>query len=195
MELTKEQGEKLVKIARETISAKLENKKFVPKIEKWMNEERGVFVTLAKWPSKELRGCIGHPYPDAKLIEAVVDSAKSAAFSDTRFNKVEKEEMKHITVEISVLTIPEEIRPNAKNFKEVIKCGRDGLIVKQGWNAGLLLPQVPVEWGWDEKEFLSQTCWKAGLPLDCWLDRGTKIYRFRAQIFSENEPNGKVEER
>jgi len=192
MELSVDQGKKLVRMAREVIEDFLSKKEVKPRVEEWMREKRGVFVTLKKWPSGELRGCIGHPYPDEPLVDAIVDSAKSAAVADPRFPSVRKEEMDSIVVEVSVLTEPEEIRVDAKNYKKMIKCGRDGLIVKRGFAAGLLLPQVADEFGWDEKEFLAQTCWKAGLPPDCWLDKETHIYRFQAQVFSEEKPRGEV---
>ena len=73
-----------------------------------------------------------------------------------------------------------------------IKVGEDGLIVEKGPYKGLLLPQVPVEWGWCEEEFLCQCCVKAGLPPDSWLIKGTKIYRFHALVFEEETPQGEV---
>ena len=45
-----------------------------------------------------------------------------------------------------------------------IEVGRDGLIISRGGRAGLLLPQVATEYGWDRETFLGQTCVKAGLP-------------------------------
>jgi len=71
--------------------------------------------------------------------------------------------------------------------------GREGLIGERGLYRGLLLPQVPVEFGWDEEEFLSQCCIKAGLPPDYWLVEGTKIYKFQAIVFEEKSPRGPVE--
>ncbi len=85
-----------------------------------------------------------------------------------------------------------ELKVKKKDLPKEIKIGVHGLIVEKGFYKGLLLPQVPVEWGWDEMEFLSQTCWKAGLPPDCWLDENTKIYAFTAEIFEEEEPHGKI---
>ena len=95
-------------------------------------------------------------------------------------------------IEVSVLTPPEPIEGPPHERPKKIKVGRDGLIVKKGIYSGLLLPQVPIEWGWDEEEFLSETCWKAGLPPDCWLDGDTEVYRFTAEIFEEEHPNGPV---
>ena len=76
-----------------------------------------------------------------------------------------------------------------------MKVGRDGLIMQRDWCKGLLLPQVPVEQEWDCEEFLCQTCGKAGLPADAWLDPKTKVQKFSAQIFSETKPKGDVVEK
>jgi len=67
------------------------------------------------------------------------------------------------------------------------------LIVEKSYYKGVLLPQVPVEWNWDEEEFFCHCCLKAGLPPDCWLAKGTKIYKFQAIIFEETSPEGEVE--
>jgi hypothetical protein len=92
-----------------------------------------------------------------------------------------------------VLTPPQIIEvKTSKDYPSKIKIGSDGLIVERGWSKGLLLPQVPVEWHWNEEEFLSNCCIKAGLPPDCWVIEGTKIYSFQAIIFEEESPKGKV---
>ncbi|NDB52140.1 MAG: TIGR00296 family protein, partial [Nitrosopumilaceae archaeon] len=98
-----------------------------------------------------------------------------------------------ITFEVTILTPPEEITvdDNSK-LPEKIKVGRDGLIIKQGRSSGLLLPQVPVEYGWNEQEFLSHTCQKAGLPSECWMQKQTRVYSFEGIIFKEEKPNGQV---
>ena len=103
-----------------------------------------------------------------------------------------EDELDDIVVEVSVLTPPEPIEGPPKERPMKIKVGRDGLLIEKGFYSGLLLPQVPIEWGWDEEEFLAQTCWKAGLPPDCWLDPDTKVYRFTAEIFEEEKPWGPV---
>jgi uncharacterized protein (TIGR00296 family) len=159
-------------------------------------EKFGVFVTLTRYPSDELRGCIGYPEPVAPLIDALKDSAVNACSRDPRFRPVKPEELQHVRVEVSLLTRPEEIvvrRPT--EYPKNVKVGEDGLIVQRGWTRGLLLPQVPVEWGWDSEEFLSQTCIKAGLMPDAWLQQGTKVLKFQAEVFSEEKPGGKVDRR
>jgi uncharacterized protein (TIGR00296 family) len=110
-----------------------------------------------------------------------LDSSISAAIRDPRFPPVTQEEMDSIEVEVTVLTEPEEIVPDSQN----VKVGEDGLMVEKGIFKGILLPQVPLELGWEAEEFLCQTCIKAGLPPDCWLDEGVTVYKFQGQIFSE----------
>jgi uncharacterized protein (TIGR00296 family) len=158
-----------------------------------LSQELGVFVTLEEYPSHELRGCIGYPLPVKELGLAVVDAALSAAFEDPRFSPLAKGELGKTTVEVSVLSAPEEIRVKSpKEYPQKIKVGRDGLTINYGYSSGLLLPQVPVEWNWDEKEFLAHLCEKAGLPPDMWLSPSVKISKFTAQVFSEDKPGGKV---
>jgi len=96
--------------------------------------------------------------------------------------------------EVSVLTPPQPVKvKKPKDYPSKIKVGQDGLMVEKGYYKGLLLPQVPIEWRWDEEEFLCQCCIKAGLPPDSWLLEGTTIYKFQAIIFEEAFPKGKVE--
>ena len=196
--LTSEQGGAIVKFARDVIESQFTG--IVPDVPEILKdifkENRGVFVTLEKYPSKELRGCIGYPEPVMPLGNAIKDSAKSAAFRDPRFNPVGKNELKNLILEVSILTEPELIKvKSTKDYLKEVKIGRDGLIVEKGWFKGLLLPQVPVECKWDTEEFLSNTCMKAGLSPDAWLVPSVKIYRFSAQIFTEKEPIGKIAEK
>ena len=157
-------------------------------------EERGVFVTLKTYPRKELRGCIGYPEPIMPLVLATIDAAISAATRDPRFYPVGVEELPKLLFEVTVLTPPQPIDVPPEELPKAIKVGRDGLIVRCGYASGLLLPQVPVEWGWNEEEFLAQTCVKAGLPPNCWLDPRCRFYKFQGQIFTETEPYGEVVE-
>jgi len=108
---------------------------------------------------------------------------------------MKRSELDKCTIEISVLTLPEMMKvSDPKEYPKNIMVGRDGLIVEYGYYSGLLLPIVPVEQKWDEKEFLSQTCYKAGIPPDMWLSPKVKIYRFQSQVFKEERPGGKVVE-
>jgi uncharacterized protein (TIGR00296 family) len=198
MDLTLKQGADVVSFARKVIELHFEGLQAPePKsLEDVFKENRGVFVTLDTYPGRELRGCIGYPEPVMQLGRALRESALSAAFGDLRFPHLAREELPGIVVEVSVLTPPEKITVDKPvDYPKHVKVGRDGLIIRKGWTSGLLLPQVAVEHGWDEEEFLSHTCVKAGLTPDEWLAPGAKIFKFSAQIFSEETPKGKVTEK
>ena len=155
-------------------------------------KKMGAFVTLNTYPDKMLRGCIGIPEPIMALKDAIHESAVSAT-RDPRFPPLSKNEVDKIVVEVTALTPPQPIEvENPADYVKHIEVGRDGLIAERGFWRGLLLPQVPVEYGWDAGQFLSQTCVKAGLPPDAWMDGETKIYRFQGEVFSETEPYGEV---
>ncbi len=194
-----EEGKYLVKLARKVVETivKTGKKPEIPsETSDKLKQKSGVFVTLEKVTSggKQLRGCIGRPYPDFPLVHATIDSAVDAALHDPRFSPVTPKELDNIVIEVSILTPPTLIKVDSvKDYPKQIEVGRDGLIVEHGWRKGLLLPQVAVEWKWDAQKFLEQTCWKAGLPPDMWMDEKTKIYKFQAEIFHELEPNGKIE--
>ncbi len=194
MRYSDEEGIFAVKTARKVVEEYLERKR-VPTIEfpKRLEEKSGVFTTISTYPEHELRGCIGFPEPVYPLKKALVESALAAAFQDPRFPPLQKREIDNVVFEVSLLTPPEELKVgNKKELLKIIKIGVHGLIVERGFYKGLLLPQVPVEWGWDVEEFLSQTCWKAGLPMDCWLDDDVRIYAFSAEIFEEEKPRGNI---
>lgn len=194
---TLEDGISAINIARTTIEHHVQ-KKEIPKFEFPANfkKKSGIFVTLSRYPDQSLRGCIGYPEPQFPLIEALVDAARSASTRDPRFPPVNIKELEKITIEVSILTPPKLIKAEKpSDYIKHIKIGRDGLIIEKGLYRGLLLPQVPVEWKWDAREFLSQTCMKAGLLGDCWYDEETKVYKFSAIIFSETKPKGKIIQR
>ena len=197
-ELSDEEGKFLIKLARNTVKTYLEKGEPVkpPKeTAKKLFEKCGVFVTInsVNDSEKQLRGCIGYPYPTNPLVEAVIDSAINAATEDPRFEPLSLSELSKVVFEVSVLTPPEPVEvKDPKEYLSKIKTGEDGLIVEKGYYKGLLLPQVPVEWGWCEEEFLCQCCMKAGLPPDSWLTKGAKIYKFKAIIFEEETPEGEV---
>jgi AmmeMemoRadiSam system protein A len=139
--------------------------------------KRGAFVTLKV--GGELRGCIGYPLPYKPLVEAVAEMAVAAATQDSRFDPIGPEDLARLNIEISVLTLPKVIA----GIKD-IEVGRHGLIISQGRHSGLLLPQVPEEYGWDLETYLRHGCLKAGLPPNAWKT-GAKIETFEAQVFSE----------
>jgi len=191
-------GRFLVSLARNAITEYLSKRKAIdppPDAPKHLLEKSGVFVTLNSMkPTRPLRGCIGYPLPTESLVAATISAAIEAATGDPRFEPVKLSEFKNdVAVEVSVLTIPEELeaRDPVERAKE-IEIGRDGLIVGRGAYRGLLLPQVAPEWDWNAEEFLSQCCLKAGLPPDAWLDKETKVEKFQAIVFKEDQPNGEV---
>ncbi len=193
---TLDEGERLVKAARHTIELSLRSPQFkrglVSKITESLKEPDGIFVTLEHYPTKALRGCIGFPRAVAPIGEAVIDAATAAAFEDPRFVPISHKELDRLLIEVSVLTSPSEIPGPAHDRYKRIKVGRDGLIAKYGIYEGLLLPIVAVEQGWDAKQFLDETCIKAGIPPSSWLQQNVKVLSFRSQIFREEEPSGRI---
>jgi AmmeMemoRadiSam system protein B/AmmeMemoRadiSam system protein A len=178
--LTSRDKERLLVIARETITQYVgSNKTPEFKIEsKILQKECGAFVTLKK--KGNLRGCIGLIVADKPLYLAVRDMAIAAATQDPRFPALSPSEIDDIEIEISVLTPMQKV-----NSADEIEVGRDGLMIRRGYMSGLLLPQVPVEQGWDKKTFLEHTCYKAGLPRDAW--KSSELWKFQAIVFSEKE--------
>jgi uncharacterized protein len=188
-------GTKAIQFARQVIRDYVRQQHLTSAdLGKVFHEKQGVFVTLHTYPDHELRGCIGIPLPVMSLQEAILESAQSVT-QDPRFPPLQDTELDAILVEMTVLTKPEIIKvKQPKDYLENIEIGRDGLIVEHGFYKGLLLPQVPVEQGWDKEEYLSQTCMKAGLPVDAWFEKTTRISKFQGQIFTEVKPHGPVQE-
>ncbi len=186
--ISNREGEFLIELARQAIDTFLKENKIIsipPDTPEKLLDKRGIFVTINE--KGNLRGCIGYCDPIKPLAQGVIEAAISAATADPRFDPLKESDMDKIQLEISVLTKPQLIEvTNPQEYIDAIEVNKDGLIVEKGFYKGLLLPQVAEEWGWDEEELLCNTCMKAGLSTDCWLDLETKIYRFQAQIFQEN---------
>lgn len=179
--LTVEDQKFLLQLARRSIAHFLKTRELL-EIEvdnSRLREKRGAFVTLKV--QGELRGCIGYPLPYKPLYQTIIEVAVAAASEDYRFPPVTEEELPQLVIEISVLTLPRKV----KSPEEVV-VGRHGIIISKGFNKGLLLPQVPLEYGWDRETYLSHGCLKAGLPADEWK-RGVNLEVFEAQVFSEEE--------
>jgi uncharacterized protein (TIGR00296 family) len=194
MILSNYDGEILVRTARAAVTEYLKTENKIILQEEFKSKfsyNSGVFVTLSK--KENLRGCIGFPTPVKKLYQSLVDAAIASATEDPRFPPVQYEELNEISFEVTVLTIPEEVKvTNHHEYLNKIRVGRDGLIVKCEFGSGLLLPQVPVEYGWNEEEFLNHTCEKAGAPPYCWKNKSTVILRFEGIVFKETTPNGSI---
>ena len=194
--LSLDEGIKAVTFAREVIEQYVKNNSTPSTdLKGSFTEKQGAFVTIHTYPDHDLRGCIGIPLPIMPLKEAIVEGAKSAT-RDPRFPPLDESELSNIIIEVTILTKPELIEVGQpQDYLSNIEIGRDGLIVEQGFFKGLLLPQVPVEQGWNKEEFLSHTCMKAGLMPDAWFDKNTKISKFSGQIFTELKPLGEIKEK
>ena len=186
-QLSDSDGVFLVKTARTAVTEFLSNGKRIKlesESEKKFSFNAGVFVTLNN--ADGLRGCIGFPMPDKKLSHGIIDAAIAAATEDPRFSPVKINELSDIVFEVTVLTPPVEITvTDPMEYLEKIKVGRDGLIIRNSFSSGLLLPQVPVEYGWNVEEFLQHTCEKAGLEKDTWKNEKVKIEKFEGIVYKE----------
>ena len=180
-------GTLLIRLARQAIETAFTKRELdlAPyRKEKALAGRLGVFVTLTE--EEELRGCIGFIKGEVPLCEGVVHAARAAAFDDPRFPALEPEELGEVRVEVSVLTTPKQLKVRTpEEYLEKVRVGRDGLIIRKGFYSGLLLPQVPVEYGWSVETFLEHLCLKAGLAPKAWKEKGVEIEAFQAEIFSE----------
>ncbi|MBB6478885.1 AmmeMemoRadiSam system protein A [Spirochaeta isovalerica] len=177
--LSRIEQRKYLQYARDTIAWKLGLRDTKPDFET-QGGPFGAFVTLKK--SGELRGCIGNIVSERPLSETIRDMALSAAFRDPRFPPLKVEEFRDLSIEISVLSPLERVKDTS-----LIEPGRDGLLIRNGYHSGLLLPQVATEQNWDRETFIEHTFYKAGLSPDFLEDDKTEIYSFTAEVFSEND--------
>jgi AmmeMemoRadiSam system protein A len=178
-EFSREERSLLLQLAHQSIAAALEHREIslVPP-NPHLAEPRGVFTTL--YYHGDLRGCVGYVFPVMSLYRTVAESARGAAFDDSRFAPVTREQAAELEVSLSILSSPQPIRA------EDVEIGRHGLLIKMGDYRGLLLPQVPIEHKWDRIAFLEQTCKKAGLPVDAW-QTGAQVEAFTAEIFGDGD--------
>ncbi len=198
-ELSDEHGVFLVGLARQSVEyfmSRGELLKTPSGVDEVLTRPGAAFVTIEKENTrrgeKELRGCIGFISPVYPLVETVIRSAIEAAFSDPRFPPLSPMELDEVVFEVSVLSRLKLLGKTPRDRITSIKVGRDGLVVIRGSYQGLLLPQVAVEHGWNEIDFLGYTCIKAGLRPDCWLDPGTLVYKFTVASWREKSPRGEV---
>ena len=167
----------LLKIAHESIVSALENRDILlDPPTPHLAEPRGAFTSL--YLRGDLRGCVGYILPVSSVYCAVIDTARAAAFEDSRFYPLTIDEAHELEIELSILSPPQPIAADA------IEVGHHGLIISMAGRRGLLLPQVPMEHNWNRTTFLEQTCRKAGLPLDAWK-QGATIEAFTAEVFGE----------
>jgi uncharacterized protein (TIGR00296 family) len=191
-----EHGKQLVKAARNCIELSLIdmhfNRAIIINTISEFDKPHGVFVTLKHYPTMSLRGCIGFPRAIGPLNEALVEAAAAAAFADPRFVSVSKKEVDELLVEISILSSPVLVTGNERARLAAVNVPGDGLMVEYGHYSGLLLPIVAVEQKWGKKNFLEETCRKAGLHENYWAQQNVKLYKFETQVFSEESPDGNV---
>jgi len=182
-EYNQEERKLLLALARQSILAIVEGweAELLPDPSLHLSELRGVFTTL--YLHGKLRGCVGFPTAIMPLYRAVVESARAAASEDPRFLAVRREEARDLQISLSILSLVEPIRA------EEVEVGRHGLVISHLGQRGLLLPQVPIEHGWNPITFLEQTCLKAGLPAKAW-QTGARIEAFTAEVFSEGAEEG-----
>jgi AmmeMemoRadiSam system protein A len=181
-EYTDEERATLLQLAHDAILSVLENRDpqpFAPSPH--LAEPRGAFTTV--YSNRQLRGCVGYPTATVPLYQTVMETARASAFDDPRFAPVTLSEAQQLQISISVLSPVSPIRA------EDVIVGRHGLIISQHGRRGLLLPQVPIEHGWDRITFLEQTCHKAGLPLNAW-NSGASIEAFTAEVFADPGAEG-----
>ena len=177
-EFSPEERKILLKLAHDGIAAAFEPRDLpVSPPSTHLGELRGAFTTL--YLHGGLRGCVGYVMPVTPLYRTVIESARAAAFEDTRFWPVTEDEVSLLEISLSILSRLEPIRA------EDVEIGRHGLLISMGAQRGLLLPQVPVEHGWDRLTFLEQTCRKAGLPPDCW--QKAELEAFTAEVFGDRD--------
>ncbi len=200
-ELSFEEGEFLVRLARRSVEYYFENRRLMeppPDTPPRLRRPGAAFVTIMTYydyERRELRGCIGHVVAIKPLVESVIEVAVEAAFRDPRFPPMSRDELPRVTFEVTVLGPLEPLPSTPEERLKAFQIGRHGLVAKRGPFQGLLLPDVPLEYLWDEETFLAETCVKAGLEPGCWLDPDTEFYRFAGRAWREKEPLGPVEER
>jgi AmmeMemoRadiSam system protein A len=182
----------LLQLAHQSIALALERREIsLTAPSAHLAEPRGAFTTL--YYRGDLRGCVGYVFPVASLYRTVAESARGAAFDDSRFAPVTRDQAQELEVSLSILSPPEPIQPEAVEIvlsppqpiqADQIEIGQHGLLVSLGPDRGLLLPQVPVEHGWDRITFLEQACQKAGLPFNAW-QTGAQLEAFTAEVFGD----------
>ena len=167
----------LLNVAHRTIAARLDHQEIsLDPPSPHLAEPRGAFTTL--YLHGALRGCVGYVFPVEPLYRTVAETACAAAFDDSRFLPVSREEAPELEVHLSILSLLQPIQANE------VEIGRHGLLISHHGHRGLLLPQVPTERGWDRVTFLAETCLKAGLPPDAW-QKGATIEAFTAEVFGD----------
>lgn len=192
--LSEEDGAALVALARGAIEERLFGSDLasvrdaIP-ITAALAEPRGCFVTL-KIPdasgSPVLRGCIGSLEARRPAHEAVVESARQAAFEDPRFPPLRADEYPAVTLSVSVLSAPEPVASPAE-----IVAGRHGVILAARGRRAVFLPEVAAEQGWSVEEMLGHLARKAGLPAEAWREARLHVF-FTEHVASPPSPPARI---
>ena len=186
--LDAEERKILLSDARESIRARLEKRK---PVYNWSQDSKrnssllkpcGAFVSLHTLEIRSLRGCIGRMTGTSPLFETVRIMAVEAAFGDPRFPPLKPDELSRIDIEISALSPMEKCED-----PQSVEVGIHGLYIVHRGRSGVLLPQVPVEQGWNRQEYLDYICIKAGLPPLSYEAPGAELFTFTAVVFGEDE--------
>ncbi|NNM79674.1 MAG: AmmeMemoRadiSam system protein A [Gallionella sp.] len=180
--LDAKQGKTLVQLARAAIAGELGLVAHdLPRTD-WLEEPGATFVTLTL--HDRLRGCIGSLEAYRPLIDDVRHNARAAAFQDSRFDPLGKEEFAEVQVDVSLLGKPEAIRfTSEQDALAQLRPGIDGVILEFGRHRATYLPQV-----WAQLQqpqmFLNHLKEKAGLPGNFWSDE-VKLSRYTVQKWHE----------
>lgn len=152
-------------------------------------QNSGAFVTLYQIQKgkRTLRGCIGRITPKEPLFETIATVARDAAFHDSRFSPLTKQELESVRIEISILTPPRAV----KSYHDII-LNTHGIILTRGAASAVFLPHVPAEFGWTLETTLEQLSQKAGLARNAWRFAETQFQVFEAQAFSESKACSKL---
>ncbi len=168
----------LLALARRAIEKTFAPALLYPIASEGMSVPAGAFVTLKK--NGELRGCIGSIETQEPLYKTVVARARDAAFRDSRFTPLTRDELDQVTIDITILEPPVSV----PSWKDIV-VGKHGVVLKQGFASAVFLPQVATEQGWDRETMLSHLSRKAGLPADAWKEKGTTFRVFEGGEISE----------
>jgi len=181
MFLTEDDKTELLKVSRQTLTQYLTHyvePQFNTSSENLL-KHYACFVTLNDKKTNELRGCRGETSASRPLIKSVVKMSIASAIDDPRFFPVVLKEVANLKIEINVLSELKKIKI------EDVEVGKHGLLIKKGYMAGLLLPQVPVHYNWDKETYLCQLCKKAGLAAADWQSPDSKLYGFETIEWGE----------
>jgi uncharacterized protein len=195
MPITQEEGQILVRVARDSVERLFSNKGPRSRHSVQSNVQAGVFVSIHDFSADRstLRGCVGFPLPRGEFYSSLKEAAVAAATQDPRFMPISKEELDKVIFEVSIMNRPELIKvANPADYLDAVKVGVDGLMLSWGEYSSLLLPQVAAEFNWSVDEYLANLCYKAGLRPDMWMHQGVKIYKFSCSVYSEAKPRGEI---